>query len=186
MTPRYFRVRSGRMTPRRFRVRPGPWRFIFAVVGVIALGRWIWNSVDRRPVNPATAAIAPGEYEVRRTRDNGLIEILIDNSTTVPGRWVEVRLLGIELVDGPQAVRKIRELIADQTVRLRFDRRRLDKDGILLAYLYIDEQLLNAELVRQGLAHEETHAADSGPLVRQIKQAEAEARQYGRGLWAGD
>ncbi len=152
----------------------------------MALGRWIWDSVDRRPVNPATLAIAPGEYVVRRTRDNGLIEILIDNPTTEPERWVEVRLLGIELVDGPPAVRKIRELIADQSVRLRFDRRRLDKDGVLLAYVFADEQLLNAELVRQGLAHEATHAADSGPLVRRIKQAEAEARQHGRGFWAGD
>ncbi len=174
------------MTPRRFRVRPGPWRFIFVVVGVMALGRWIWDSVDRRPVNPATVRIAPGKYLVRRIRDNGLIEILIDNPTTVPERWVEVRLLGIELVDGPQAAGKIRELIADQSVRLRFDRRRLDKDGVLLAYVFADEQLLNAELVRQGLAHEATHAADSGRLVRQIKQAEAEARQHGRGFWASD
>ncbi len=163
------------MTPRRFRARPGPWRFIFAIVGIVALGRWIWDVVDRRPVNPATQAIAPGEYAVRRTRDNGLIEVLIDNPTTVPERWVEVRLLGIELVEGPQAVRKIRELIADQNVRLRFDRRRLDTDGVLLAYLYAGEQLLNAELVRQGLAHEATHGADSGPLVRQIQQAESEA-----------
>ncbi len=179
------------MTPRRFRVRPGPWRFIFAVVGALALGRLIWDSVDRRPVNPATVRIAPGEYVVRRIRDNGLIEILIDNPTTVPERWVEVRLLGIELVDGPQAAGKIRELIADQSVRLRFDRRRLDKDGVLLAYVFTNEQLpnadvsadeqsLNAKLVRQGLAHEATHAADSGPLVRQIKQAEAEARQLGK------
>ena len=163
------------MTPRRFRVRPGPWRFIFAVVGALALGRLIWDSVNRRPVNPATVVIAPGDHVVRRIRDNGLIEILIDSPTTVPERWVEVRLLGIELVDGPQAVRKIRELIADQRVQLRFDRRRLDEDGVLLAYVSADERLLNAELVRQGLAHEDTHAADSGPLVRQIKQAEAEA-----------
>ena len=176
------------MTPRRFRLRLGPWRLIFAVIAVTALGRWIGDRVDRRPVNPATEAIATGEYAVRRIRDDGLMEVFIDDSTIVHQRWVEVRLLGIELVDGPQAARTLRHLIADHRVRLQFDRRRLDEDGVgvLLAYMFVDEQLLNAELVRQGLAREATHAADFGPLVRQIKQAEAEARELGRGLWAGN
>ena len=68
-------------------------------------------------------------------------------------------------------------------MRLELDVRQRDRFGRLLAYVYVGEMMVNAELVRLGYAQVMTvppnvkHASLFLALQR-------EAREAGRGLWA--
>jgi micrococcal nuclease len=68
-------------------------------------------------------------------------------------------------------------------VRLQYDRARRDRYGRLLAYAYVDGKMVNAELLRAGLAR----AEDYRPNVHfrdLLRAIEDEARRAGRGLWS--
>jgi micrococcal nuclease len=52
----------------------------------------------------------------------------------------------------PEATEANRRLVQGQMVSLEFDVQPRDQDGRLLAYVYVGEVMMNAELVRQGYA----------------------------------
>jgi hypothetical protein len=70
------------------------------------------------------------------------------------------------------------------TVTWKLDRRRCARDGRLLGYISLQDRLLNADLLRAGLATQATDSVDYPPRVRQLQVAEAEARAARRGVWA--
>ncbi|MGP8050224.1 MAG: thermonuclease family protein [Desulfobaccales bacterium] len=74
-------------------------------------------------------------------------------------------------------------LVLGKMVRLEYDRERYDRYGRLLAYLSLPGGVLvNAALVRQGLARVHLHP----PNLRHqedLLAAQQEARAAGRGLW---
>jgi micrococcal nuclease len=73
-------------------------------------------------------------------------------------------------------------MVEGQTVRLEFDVQTRDRFGRLLAYVYVGNLMVNAELVRQGYAQ----AAAYPPNVRYQElflQLQREAREAKRGLW---
>ncbi len=74
-------------------------------------------------------------------------------------------------------------LVGNKTVQLEFGRSKTDKQGRLLAYLYLGRTLVQAELVKQGWALVmRTQALPRywEPLLKQ----QAEAKAAGRGIWA--
>lgn len=82
---------------------------------------------------------------------------IIDGDTAELNGSDLVRLLGIDtpergelFYDSAKAV--LTSLVKGMEVNLRFDDRRRDGYGRLLAYLYVDSLLVNAELVRAGYA----------------------------------
>ncbi|MHB8070167.1 MAG: thermonuclease family protein [Desulfobaccales bacterium] len=123
-----------------------------------------------------------------------LVERVIDGDTLVLAGGPRVRLLGI---DAPEMAKKDRpaEFLADKSkafladlaqgkmVRLEYDQLRYDHYGRLLAYLFLpDHTLINAALLRQGLAHVYFHP----PNVRYretLLAAQTEAMDARRGLW---
>jgi micrococcal nuclease len=75
-----------------------------------------------------------------------------------------------------------RRLVARQTVRLELDVQERDRYGRLLAYVYVGEMMVNAELVKQGYAPVMTVP----PNVRyqdMFLKLQREAREARRGLW---
>jgi len=90
---------------------------------------------------------------------------------------IEFRLLAQE------AARYNRQLIEGKIVRLEKDISETDKYGRLLRYVYVDDIFVNAELVRQGLAWAKAYEPDIR-YQPDLEEAEAEARQAGRGIWA--
>ena len=58
----------------------------------------------------------------------------------------------------------------------------VDKYGRLLRYVWVDDILVNAELVRQGLARAKAYPPDT-KYHDYLEQVEAEAREAGRGMW---
>jgi micrococcal nuclease len=74
------------------------------------------------------------------------------------------------------------QLVEGRTVRLVLDVQPRDRDGRLLAYVYVDGQLVNAELVRSGYAE----AATYPPNVKhhaELVELQRRARQERAGLW---
>jgi micrococcal nuclease len=73
-------------------------------------------------------------------------------------------------------------LLGDGRARLVFDREMRDRFGRLLAYVYVSDVMLNAELLRQGFAQTLTISPNDAESGR-FERIEAEARDSGRGLW---
>jgi micrococcal nuclease len=83
---------------------------------------------------------------------------------------------------GREAAEVNRRLIEGKTVRLELDVRERDRYGRLLAYVWVGDVMINAELVRLGYAQVMTVP----PNVRYQQlflKLQREAREAGRGLW---
>jgi micrococcal nuclease len=118
---------------------------------------------------------------------------VIDGDTLQISTGEKVRLIGVDTPEtkdprkpvqpfGQEASAFTKQLVEGQEVRLEFDVQRQDKYGRTLAYVYVRDKMLNAELVRQGFAQVATYP----PNVRyqeRFRQLQREAREARRGLW---
>ena len=76
-----------------------------------------------------------------------------------------------------------RQLVARQQVRLELDAQQRDREGRLLAYVFVADRMVNAELVHRGSA--ETMTIPPNVRYRDLfVTLEQEARDDRRGLWA--
>lgn len=94
----------------------------------------------------------------------------------VDGDTIHVR------IDGRTEKVRYSTLVLGKHVRLELDVRERDRYGRLLAYVWIDDVMVNAELVRRGYAQVMTVP----PNVRYqdlFRRHERETRESGRGLW---
>lgn len=83
---------------------------------------------------------------------------------------------------GKEASAKNKELVLGKTVRLEKDVSNRDKYGRLLRYVWIDEVLINEQLVRDGYAQVSTYPPDVKYESRFLN-AERESRANSKGLW---
>jgi micrococcal nuclease len=119
---------------------------------------------------------------------------VVDGDTLVLAGGIKVRVLGIDAPEmerdghpadflAHKAKAALAELTLDRTVSLSYDRLRYDHYGRLLAYLWLpDHTLVNAELVRRGLAR----VYLISPNLRYQKDlltAQQEAIEAQRGVW---
>ncbi len=119
---------------------------------------------------------------------------VIDGDTLALAGDIRVRLLGLDAPEmekdgrppeflAHKAKAALADLTLNQTVTLEYDRLRYDHYGRLLAYLFLpDHTLVNAELVRRGLAR----AYFIAPNLRyhqELLAAQQEAIQAQRGIW---
>jgi micrococcal nuclease len=84
---------------------------------------------------------------------------------------------------GREATTVNAELVGGKAVRLELDVQSRDRYGRLLAYVWVGDIMVNAELVRRGYAQVMTVP----PNVRHqslFVKLQREAREAGRGLWA--
>jgi micrococcal nuclease len=103
------------------------------------------------------------------------------------GEAREVRYIGIDCPEGtellgPEAARENAALVAGKVVALERDVSETDRYGRLLRYVWVGDLLVNAELVRLGLARARAYPPD----VRYqdlLARLEREAREAGRGVW---
>jgi len=120
-----------------------------------------------------------------------MVTRVIDGDTIVIEGDYRVRYIGIdtpeihpELEDyGMEAWQANRELVEGKEVRLERDVSETDKYGRLLRYVYVDECMVNAELVKQGLAQAKAYPPDTKYQVY-LEELESEAKHAGRGVWA--
>lgn len=167
---------------RRFRRRFSP-----ASIVAILLVAWVlvrlWQSA-RWPDEPIV--LCEGVYQVAR---------VVDGDTLLLSSGARIRLQGIDTPEtvkpnhpvqpwGPQATDFTRRLVSGKQVRLQFDPERLDRHGRLLAYVWIEDRLLNEELLRAGLARAQPQYRFSPTMRRRFLRAEQEARDARRGMWS--
>jgi micrococcal nuclease len=110
----------------------------------------------------------------------------------VGGEDESVRYIGIDTPEvdpsigvecfGEEASRRNRELVAGERVRLVLGAESRDRYGRLLAYVYVGDRFINADIVRGGYARtlEIEPNTDRSPLLNRLEQ---EAANEGRGLW---
>jgi micrococcal nuclease len=136
----------------------------------------------------------------RSSLSNGSIEAVVvrvvDGDTIVVrigDRREKVRYIGVDTPEihhprrgeepgGRAAADVNRDLVAGKTVRLELDVRERDRYRRLLAYVWIGDLMVNAELVRRGYAQVMTVP----PNVRYqdlFRKLQRDARDAGRGLW---
>jgi micrococcal nuclease len=116
---------------------------------------------------------------------------VIDGDTITIAGGDRVRYIGIDTPEihpqveafGREAWQANRELVEGKAVRLERDVSETDKYDRLLRYVWVDGTMVNAELVRRGLAEAKAYPPDT-KYRSFLEQAEAEARQAGRGMWA--
>jgi micrococcal nuclease len=120
---------------------------------------------------------------------------VIDGDTLRISTGEEVRLIGVDTPEtkhprkpvepfGKEAAAFTARMTEGQEVRLEFDVQRRDTYRRTLAYVYVGDTMLNAELVRQGYAQVATfppHVQDQERFLA----LQREAREGGRGLWGG-
>jgi len=135
----------------------------------------------------ATGCAAPTAPLVTRVIDGDTIEV------DIGGTIYKVRYIGIdapELDDerpefcalAQEATRYNRQLVEGKTVRLEKDVSETDQYGRLLRYVYIGDTLVNAELVRQGLAWAIPYPPDT-KYQDYLEELEAEAKQDKICIW---
>jgi len=144
----------------------------------------------------ALLALATGAAGAARTFTAAVVRIVDGDTIYVrfDGHDEKVRYIGMDTPEthhptrgeepgGREATEVNRRLVEGKTVRLELDVRERDRYGRLLAYVYVGETMVNAELVRLGYAQVMTVP----PNVRHANlfvRLQREAREAGRGLWA--
>ena len=83
---------------------------------------------------------------------------------------------------GEAAKRINLELVSGKHVRLELDRQRRDHYKRLLAYVWVGDTMVNAEMVKRGYAEVMTIPPDFLHRALLVKLQD-EAREAGRGLW---
>lgn len=152
---------------------------LLAIVAALILRPW---EDEGRDGGPAEATV-----QVTRVVDGDTIEARID------GGLEDIRYIGVDTPEtvkpdapvqcyGPRASAFNHRLVEGRRVRLVLGVERRDAYGRLLAYVYLGRRLVNAMLVRRGLARSLTIAPNDrlSPLFRRL---ELRAARAGRGLW---
>jgi len=127
-----------------------------------------------------------------------IVKRVVDGDTIIVryrGKTERVRLIGVDTPEtvhpnkpveyfGKEASAFTKKLLpAGTRVRLEFDWQPRDKYGRLLAYVYVGTTFVNAEIVRQGYGHAYTRFPFK--YLEDFRRYEREAREAGRGMWAG-
>ncbi len=123
--------------------------------------------------------------------DTARVIEVIDGDTMIIAGGYRVRYIGIDAPEvhpdleafGIEAWQANRKLVEGKEVRLERDVSEKDKYGRLLRYVWVDDILVEAELVRQGLARAKAYPPDT-KYQDYLEQMESEAREAGRGMWA--
>jgi micrococcal nuclease len=152
---------------------------------------WASPAVTTGQVSPSSTAsvVSPAGEQAQAIRvvDGDTIEV------SMAGTTYRVRYIGVdtpETVDprrpvgcyGREASERNRQLVEGKTVELEKDVSETDKYDRLLRYVWVDGEMVNATLVREGYAMASTYPPDVKyqELFQSLQQ---EARDAGRGLW---
>lgn len=148
------------------------------------------------PVLIALLLVLPLAAASRERAIEGQVVRIVDGDTIhvrIGERVEKVRYIGVNTPEvhhptrgeepgGREATEVNRELVAGRRVRLELDVQERDRYGRLLAYVWVGEHMINAELVRRGYAQVMTVP----PNVRYqdlFIELQRDAREAGRGLW---
>ncbi|PZE22540.1 thermonuclease family protein [Paenibacillus xerothermodurans] len=137
--------------------------------------------------NSSSATDQREKVKVERVVDGDTFDVVLD------GKKQKVRLIGIDTPEtkkpntpvmyyGKEAADYSKKRLENKYVALEWDVERKDQYDRLLAYVWIDDELYNSTLLREGYARLATFPPNV-KYVDDFKQDQAEARKQGKGLW---
>lgn len=145
--------------------------------------------VDAAPTETTSPVSAPTRAENPPGESATVVRVEDGDSifAEVGGREERVRLIGINTPErdeclGDVARETLSDMIEGRSVLLESDVEESDQYGRLLAYVWIDGTLVNAEMVRAGVAIARAFRPNTS-RQQQLESAEEEAVDAGRGLW---
>ena len=117
-----------------------------------------------------------------------LVTGIIDGDTIEIESGTKVRYIGIDTPEFGEpyyleATEANRKLVEGKKVRLEKDVEDKDEYGRLLRYVWVDDTMVNAELVRLGYAYSYSYPPNLKYQARFLR-LEKEAREQKRGLWS--
>jgi len=123
----------------------------------------------------------------QKPSDTVMVLRVIDGDTIVAEGGYHVRYIGIDSPESnefyySEAKQMNVDLVAGKKVRLEGDITDKDSYGRLLRYVYVGDDFINAEMVRQGCAWAVAYPPDVKYQVY-LEAMEKEARQIKRGFW---
>ncbi len=136
---------------------------------------------------PQDSSIILQPARVTRVVDGDTIEVDLD------GASYRVRYILVDTPEtyggvepfGPEASEANRRLVEGKTVWLEKDVSETDRYGRLLRYVYVDDLLVNEELLRLGVAQVATYPPDI-KYVDRFLQVQRQAQAGGVGLWGSE
>jgi micrococcal nuclease len=166
------------------------WIAVFAVLVLAAFGL-LGDEGDERQ--------SPTTTSQPTTEDSRSVQVLriVDGDTILvrsQGSGSErVRYIGVDTPEsvkedtpvqcfGHEAAEFNRRLVDDKTVRLVPDREAEDRYGRTLAYVYVGDVFVNAELLRAGMART-IEVPPNTARAGQFRALQKAARSRGKGLW---
>lgn len=154
--------------------------FLLALILVTLRSCGFWETPS------APESLPEGDYPVER---------VVDGDTLLLRNRARIRLLGIDAPEtvrpnhpiepwGKEASEFLRRATIGRSVRLEFDRERVDRYGRFLAYVWVEDTLLNEALLRAGLARAKLAYRYSSTMKTRFERAELAAQAERRGLWS--
>ncbi|NHN28473.1 thermonuclease family protein [Paenibacillus agricola] len=136
---------------------------------------------------PASSATGRDQVKVTRIVDGDTLEILLN------GKKEKLRLIGVDTPEtkkantpvmfyGEEAAQYTKKRLDQKMIELEWDVDRKDQYDRLLAYVWIEGELFNRALIREGYAR----LATFPPNVRYVdkfKLDQEDARKKQKGLW---
>jgi micrococcal nuclease len=181
----------------RFRLRGSRRRLIYLLsvgLAVVALGLFYSGpSVRHLKVEGLPSFI--GDPAVPA----GVVQHVIDGDTIEMSNGVRIRYIGL---DAPELRRRVggrwiydpqpwaeearrlnQQLVEGKVVRLEYDQERTDRFHRQLAYVFVGDLFVNAELVRSGYARVVLHPPNL-KYAKLLKEIEREAKEQQKGIWS--
>ncbi len=124
------------------------------------------------------------EYIVKKVISGDTIQL--DNGQTV--KYIGIETPELSLKEGgseffaKQASRYNQRLVFMKKVRLEFDKKKQDSDGRLLAYVFVKQLFVNAELIKLGYAKVNI-VPPNDKYKNMFLDYEAKAKMSEKGLW---
>lgn len=174
--------------------------YILLFLILFILGGFFAGSLNKKKINlsskptPTLSQLSKdaGLFKVTNVIDGDTIKVLINNKEET------VRLIGIDTPEvlnprksvqcfGIEASNKAKESLQNRMVILEKDQAvgELDKYNRLLRYVFLEDGTnFNQLMIEEGYAHKYTYANIPYKYQTDFKNAEKEARENKRGLWA--
>ena len=170
---------------------------VLILLAIVVAARWL----DRPPQWADPGYLSEGIYQVERVVDGDTIDLsrrLDRNAEDRDDEGVQrirVRLMGVDTPEtvkpdhpvqpwGPEATEFTKRFVAGGSVRLRLDKERLDRYGRVLGYLYVDDVMLNEQLLVAGLARAQLKFRYSKAMKRRFREAQEQAQIDRKGIWS--
>jgi len=121
------------------------------------------------------------------------VEKIIDGDTLVISGGQKVRLLGIDTPElhhpdrpvqkyAKEAKEYLEKRVKGKNCTFEYNiNEKFDKYGRLLAYVYVDKELVNSELVKKGYAY--VYEKDDNRKTKEFLMLENVARRLKKGVW---